>query len=166
MLVPAPLIQQRLDELAVEITREYEDRDLVVVGVLRASVILLADLVRRLDLPLRLDFLSASSYGNTTSPQQPVALSPDLVPDIAGRDVLLVDTVLDTGRTLHAAAALLRSMGPRSLATCVLLVKEGAQKVEVPVAFLGFTLHNRFLVGYGLDYAQRYRNLPYVAALR
>jgi hypoxanthine phosphoribosyltransferase len=165
VLISAERIQERVEELASAISEKYRDTELVVVGVLRAAVIFLADLVRGLDLPARLDFLSASSYGDGTSPQQPVVLSPGLIPDVTGRDVLLVDTVLDSGRTLRDAVELLRSAGPRSLSVCVLVRKEGAQEVEAPAEFVGFTVPDRFLVGYGLDYAQRYRNLPYIAAL-
>jgi hypoxanthine phosphoribosyltransferase len=165
LLIPAERIHQRLDELAREIARDFSRKDLVLVGVLRASFIFLADLVRRLDLPLRLDFLSAGSYDGGTTPQRPVVVAGGSADDVSGRDCLLVDAVLDTGRTLWAARQHLLGFGPRSLAACVLLVKEGAQEVEVPVEYVGFTVPDRFLVGYGLDYAQRYRNLPYLAAL-
>lgn len=165
LLIPARRIHQRLDQLAQDIGRDFSGKDLVLVGVLRASFIFLADLVRRLDLPLRLDFLSAGSYGDGTTPQHAVVVDGGSAGDVAGRDCLLVDAVLDTGRTLFAARQRLLSFGPRSLAACVLLVKGGAQEVEVPVEYVGFTVPDRFLVGYGLDYAQRYRNLPYLAAL-
>ena len=166
VLIPAERIHRRLDELAEEISRDYAERDLVLVGLLRASFIFLADLVRRLDLPLRLDFLTAASYGDGTSPQGPVAVGGELAVDVRGRDCLLVDVVLDTGRTLSAACTYILGLRPRSLAVCVLLVKEGAQEVEVPTDYVGFTVADRFLVGYGLDHAQRFRHLPYVAALR
>jgi len=166
VLLPAERIHQRLDELAQEISRDYGERDLVLVGLLRASFIFLADLIRRLDLPLRVDFLSAASYGDGTSPQKAVELSAGGELDVYGRDCLLVDAVLDTGRTLAAACQRIRSFRPRSLATCVLLVKEGAQELSVPPDYVGFTVPDRFLVGYGLDHAQRYRNLPYLATLR
>ena len=165
VLIPAPRIRRRLDELAEEISRDYAERDLVLVGLLRASFIFLADLVRRLDLPLRLDFLTAASYGDGTGPQHSVTLGGELAVDVRGRDCLVVDAVLDTGRTLAAARRNLLALEPRSLAACVLLVKEGAQQVEVTADYVGFTVADRFLVGYGLDHAQRYRNLPYIAAL-
>jgi len=165
-IIPQPLIERRLDELAAEISRDYAGRDLVVVGVLRASFIFVADLVRRVNLPLRVEFLTASSYGDGTTPQGPVSLAGEWTPEVRGRDCLLVDVVLDTGRTLSAVRRRLLDLGPRSLAACVLAVKEGAQEVEVPVRYLGFRVPRRFLVGYGLDHAQRYRNLPYLAALR
>jgi hypoxanthine phosphoribosyltransferase len=166
LLISTKAIHQRLDQLAEEIRRDFAQKDLVLVGVLRASFIFLADLIRRLDLPLRLDFLSAGSYGDATTPQHPPIVAGGSAADIHGRDCLLVDVVLDTGRTLAAARTRLLSFAPRSLAVCVLLVKEGAQEVEVPVEYVGFPVPNRFLVGYGLDYAQRYRNLPYLAVLQ
>ena len=192
VLIPAERIRRRLDELAEEISRDYAERDLVLVGLLRASFIFLADLVRRLDLPLRLDFLTAASYGDGTSPQSPVMVGGEsegakrperletssegakrpersetsLAVDVRGRDCLVVDAVLDTGRTLAAARRYLLALGPRSLAACVLLAKAGPREVEVTAEYVGFTVADRFLVGYGLDHAQRYRNLPYVAALR
>ncbi len=205
VLIPAERIRRRLDELAEEISRDYAERDLVLVGLLRASFIFLADLVRRLDLPLRLDFLTAASYGDGTSPQSPVMVGGEsegakrperletssegakrpersetssegakrpersetsLAVDVRGRDCLVVDAVLDTGRTLVAARRYLLALGPRSLAACVLLAKAGAREVEVTAEYVGFAVADRFLVGYGLDHAQRYRNLPYVAALR
>ena len=165
VLIAAKHIEARLDELARQIERDHAGSELVLVGVLQASFIFMADLVRRLELPLRLVFLSASSYGDGTSPQHPVSLGWEGLADVGGANVLLVDTVLDTGRTLSAARAHLLELGARRVATCVLVVKEGAQEVEVPVDYLGFTVPNRFLVGYGLDHAQRYRNLPYIAAL-
>ena len=165
LVIPAERIHERLDQLARDIRRDFAGKDLVVVGVLRASFIFLADLIRRLDLPLRLDFLSAGSYGDGTTSRQPVVVDGGSAGDIRGRDCLLVDAVLDSGRTLAAARQHLLGFAPRSLALCVLLVKEGAQQVEVPVEYVGFKAPNRFLVGYGLDYAQRYRNLPYLAAL-
>ena len=165
VLISAERIERRLDELARDIARDLSGRELALVGVLRASFIFMADLVRRLDLPLQLDFLSAASYGDATSPQHPVVVRWGPVLSVRGRDVLLVDAVLDTGRTLAAARAHLLELGARSVATCVLVVKEGAQEVDVPVDYQGFTVPNRFLVGYGLDRAQRHRNLPYIAAL-
>jgi len=159
VLLPAERIHRRLDEMAGKISSDYAERDLVL-------VVFLADLVRRLDLPLRLDFLTAASYGSGTSPQRPVTLGGELVVDVRGRDCLLVDVVLDTGRTLSTARAHVLGLHPRSLGVCVLLVKSGAQEVEVPVDYVGFTVADRFLVGYGLDHAQRFRHLPYVAALR
>jgi len=166
LVISAERIHQRLDELARDIRRDFSAKDLAVVGVLRASFIFLADLVRRLVLPLRLEFLSAASYGDGTTPQRPLVVEGGSAACLRGRDCLLVDAVLDTGRTLAAARTHLRGFAPRSLAVCVLLVKEGAQEVEVPAEYVGFRVPNRFLVGYGLDYAQRYRNLPYLAALR
>ena len=166
LVIPTESIHARLDQLARDIRRDFAGKDLVVVGVLRASFIFLADLIRRLDLPLRLDFLSAGSYGDGTTPRQPVVVDGGSAADVQGRDCLLVDAVLDSGRTLAAVRQHLLDFAPRSLAVCVLLVKEGAQQVEVPVEYVGFWAPNRFLVGYGLDYAQRYRNLPYLAALR
>ena len=166
VLIPAERIHRRLDELADEVSRDYAERDLVLVGLLRASFIFLADLVRRLDLPLRVDFLTAASYGDGTSPQRPVTVGGGLAVDVRGRDCLLVDVVLDTGRTLSAARTYILGLQPRSLAVCVLLVKEGAQEIEVPADYVGFTAADRFLVGYGLDHAQHYRHLPHVAALR
>jgi hypoxanthine phosphoribosyltransferase len=166
ILLSAERIQQRVAELAGEIAADYRGKPAVtILGVLTGSLMFLADLVRRLDLPLRLGFIQASSYrGATTMPGQ-LRVSPDLVPDVRGRHVLLLDDILDTGRTLHAVVAHVRELAPASLSVAVLLRKQGRQIVPFEPDYCGFTIPDTFVVGYGLDYDDEFRHLPYIAVL-
>jgi len=159
-------IERRLDELAAEIAQRYAGTELTVVAVLKGSLFFTADLTRRLEMPVRVDIMEVSSYFDGTEPLEDVVLSHYLVQDIRGRDVLVVDDIVDTGKTLRAVVELLRREEPRSLAICVFLDKRSRRRTTVDVDFCGFRLKgNPFVVGYGLDYARRYRNLPYLAAL-
>ncbi len=165
ILLPAERIQERVGELARQISADYRDRSLTIVGVLTGCLLFLADLVRHLDLPLRIGLIQASSYrGAVTMPGQ-LHIQPDLVPDLRGRHVLLLDDILDTGQTLHHLSAHLHSLGPASLRVAVLLRKQGRQQVAVEPDYCGFTIPDRFVVGYGLDFNDEYRHLPYVAVL-
>jgi hypoxanthine phosphoribosyltransferase len=165
ILLTAEQIQQRVDELARQIARDFRDRSVTIVGVLTGSLIFLADLVRRLDLPLRIGLIQASSYrGAATSPGE-LRVGPDLVPDVRGRHVLLLDDILDTGQTVHHLVGHLHDLGALSVRVAVLLRKQGRQTVAVEPEYAGFDIPNAFVVGYGLDYNDEYRNLPHIAVL-
>lgn len=156
----------RIREMAQEITRDYAGKAPLVVGILRGSFIFMADLVRQLELPLSLDFMSASSYGAGTVSSGKVNIRLDLQEDIADRDVLLVEDILDTGNTLSKLVAELQGRGPASLKLCVLLDKPDRRTKPIQADYVGFTIPDAFVVGCGLDYDQRYRNLPYIGILK
>jgi len=165
VLISAERIQERVAELAREIAHHFQGRPITIIGVLTGSLIFLADLVRHLDLPLRIGLIQASSYrGGRTSPGE-LHVQPELFPDVRGRDILLLDDILDTGRTLDYLVRHLRSLNPTSLHVAVLLRKQGRQQVPLEPDFCGFDIPNAFVVGYGLDYNDEFRNLPYIAVL-
>ena len=160
-------IFSRLDELARLITEEYRDRELTVVAILNGSLIFTADLLRRIPLPLKLECLSISSYHGRSASSGTVTFNQFTLPDVDQRHVLIVDDILDSGRTLHAVCAKLRSEAhPLSIRICVLLRKEKSRAEELEADFVGFDIADEFVVGYGLDYGERYRNLPFIAVLR
>lgn len=159
-------ILRRLDTMAHEITQRYRGEELTVVVVLNGSLIFAADLLRRIELPLKLDCIRASSYYGGTESTGQVEFPAAVLPDIVGRHVLIVDDILDTGRTLHALCHWLRASGPLSVEICVLLEKAKARAEEVSAAYVGFQVGDEFVVGYGLDYRERYRNLPFIGTLR
>ena len=165
VLISAERLQERIAELAKVIAADFRERPTTIVGVLTGCIMFLADLVRHLDLALRIDLIQASSYrGPVTRPGE-LHISPELVPDVKGRHVLLLDDILDTGRTLHHLKAHLRSLGAASVCVAVLLRKQGRQVVELEPDYCGFDIPDRFVVGYGLDFNDEYRHLPYVAVL-
>jgi hypoxanthine phosphoribosyltransferase len=164
-LVSADDLQRRVRELGAEISRDYEGRDLVMIGVLKGAVLFLADLMRELTVPCEVDFMAVSSYGSSTDSSGVVRILKDLEASISGRDVLLVEDIVDSGLTLHYLMRNLGAREPRSLEVCALLTKPERRRVELPIRYVGFEIPNRFAIGYGLDHAQRYRNLGYVAAL-
>ena len=165
VLIPADRIRARVDELAAEIARAYEGRPVTVVGILTGCLVFMADLIRRIDLPLRVAFLTASSYrGEATAPGK-LVIRDELLPDLTGRHVLLLDDILDTGKTLARVVALLLDRGAESVKVGVLLRKVGRQEVPFEPDFVGFTIPDRFVVGYGLDYNDEYRHLPFVGVL-
>ncbi len=164
-MISAEEIQQRVQELARTLSRDYEGKNPLFVGVLKGSFIFLADLVRQIPYDVAVDFLAVSSYGKSTETSGEVKILKDLAEPIEGRHVLLVEDIVDTGITLDYLYRLLLERRPASLEICVLLDKRERRRVEVPVKYVGFTVPDRFLVGYGLDYAERYRNLPYVREL-
>jgi hypoxanthine phosphoribosyltransferase len=165
ILISAERIQTRVSELARQIAADYHNRPVTIVGVLTGSLIFLADLIRHLDLPLRIGLIQASSYrGASTAPGE-LQIQPELVPDVRGRHVLLIDDILDTGQTLAYLSDHLRSLGTASLRVAVLLRKRGRQSVPFQPDYCGFDIPNAFVVGYGLDYNDAFRNLPYVAVL-
>lgn len=159
-------IQDKIRELAKRITRDYEGRDLLLVGVLKGAFMLISDLAREIDLPLEFDFMAISSYGSATRTSGVVRILKDLDYEITGRHVLLVEDIIDSGLTLNYLLRNLRTRKPASLEVCALLRKAGIQKVPIEVRYEGFEIRPVFVVGYGLDYGQRFRNLPYVAELR
>ena len=165
MLVAQKDIAARVAELGRAIARDYEEANLVLVGVLQGAIPFVADLMRALPIDLTVDFLRASSYGSATTSSGTVRLVADLSVDIADRHVLVVDDIVDTGHTLAALKRALEARRPRSVRTCVLLDKIGRRETEVTIDYVGFTIPNVFVVGYGMDWNGRYRNLPYVAAL-
>ena len=164
VLIRQSQIAQRVRKLAAEIERDFSGRDLVAVSLLNGTVMFLADLIRRLSLPMRLDFIGVSSYREGTESRE-LILTKELRLDVRGRDVLVVDDILDTGRTLHWVLANLRELKPRRIKVCVLLEKKDRRVEKVRADYVGFTIPDLFVVGYGLDYAERYRNLPFVGVL-
>jgi hypoxanthine phosphoribosyltransferase len=151
--------------MADEIAACYEDRQLTIVGVLTGSVVLMADLIRLIDLPMRVGVLQASSYRGATTTRGELVINSELMLDISGRDVLLVDDIFDTGHTLAQTIEKMREFAPTSLRSAVLLRKQGRQEVDYEPDFVGFDIPDEFVVGYGLDYEDMYRNLPHLAAL-
>lgn len=157
-------IASRIAELGQQINQHYRDSgsDMVLVGLLRGSFIFMADLCRVIDVSHEVDFMTASSYGNATSSSRDVKILKDLDEDIRGKDVLIVEDIIDSGNTLSRVRELLSLRAPKSLAICTLLDKPSRREVDVPVEYVGFAIPDEFVVGYGIDYAQRYRHLPYV----
>lgn len=157
-------IKSRIAELGKQISDHYRDSgsEMVLVGLLRGSFMFMADLCRAIDVPHEVDFMTASSYGNGTSSTRDVKILKDLDEDIRGKDVLIVEDIIDSGNTLSKVRELFSLRGPKSLAICTLLDKPSRREVDVPVEYVGFAIPDEFVVGYGIDYAQRYRHLPYV----
>ncbi len=165
ILIPQTEIAKRVEQLGLEIRRDFAGRDTVVVAILNGTVMFLADLIRHLDFPLKLDFVGVSSYGTGTTPGEAL-LTKHASADIRGRDVLVVDDILDTGKTLDRVSLQLRQFRPRRLRTCVLLDKKARRQIKIKADYTGFQIPNEFVVGYGLDFAERYRNLPFIAVLK
>jgi hypoxanthine phosphoribosyltransferase len=161
----AETIAGRVTELGAEITAAYPAGDLLVLGLLKGSFIFLSDLVRRIDRPLQVDFLVAASYGEGTASSGNVRLLYDPETVLAGKHILLVEDIIDTGKTLNRLVTLLRARNPRSLEICALLHKHIAEHLELQASFVGFDAPRAFLVGYGLDHAENFRHLPYIASL-
>ncbi|MBC8243698.1 MAG: hypoxanthine phosphoribosyltransferase [Verrucomicrobia bacterium] len=165
VLVSEEEIRRRVSELAEQVQTDFAGRDLVVVGLLTGTLMFLADLVREIDLPLRLDFIGVSSYRDGTESAE-LVFTKELKLDVNGRDVLLVDDILDTGKTLRAVIDKLNGMAPRQIRTCVLLSKKARREYDIPADYIGFEIPDEFVVGYGLDYAEKYRNLPSIGVLK
>lgn len=166
ILIPEDVLQARIAALAEVITVDYRDKDLLLVGILRGAIVFMVDLARRLQLPLAMDFMAVSSYGNTTESSGVVRILKDLDESIEGRHVLVVEDIIDTGLTLRYLMDQLQRRGPASLAVCTLLDKEKERHMGREPEYIGFRIPNRFVVGYGLDYSQKYRNLPYIGVLK
>jgi hypoxanthine phosphoribosyltransferase len=165
ILVSQDELSHRIRELGAEVSRDYEGKDLLLLGILKGAVFFLSDLMRRLTVPAEVDFMAIASYGSATKSSGVVRTLKDLDRPIEGRDVLIVEDIVDSGLTLRYLLANLGGRNPRSLQVCTLLAKPEARVVDVPVKYVGFEIPNEFVIGYGLDYQQRYRNLPYVATL-
>jgi hypoxanthine phosphoribosyltransferase len=165
VLIDKDTLQRRIAELGEEISADYAGRDLLLVGVLKGAVFFMADLMRRLTIPCEIDFMAISSYGAATDSSGVVRILKDLDINIEGRDVLVVEDIIDSGLTLSYLIRNLEAREPASLEICALLTKPDRREIDVPVRYVGFEIPNRFVIGYGLDFAERYRNLPYVGVL-
>jgi len=167
ILVQPDELTHRVRELGQEISRDYAGRDLLLIGVLKGAVFFLADLMRHIDVPgVEVDFMAVSSYGSSTQSSGVVRILKDLDAPIEGRDLLIVEDIVDSGLTLQYLMRTLEQRGPNSLEVCALLTKPERRKVETPARYVGFEIPDKFAIGYGLDYSERYRNLPYVATLQ
>jgi hypoxanthine phosphoribosyltransferase len=166
ILVQRDDLQHRVHELAEEISRDYDGRQLFLVGVLKGAVFFLSDLMRSLEVNCEVDFMAVSSYGSSTDSSGVVRILKDLDAPIEGRDVLIVEDIVDSGLTLSYLLRTLKARDPASLEVCALLTKPERRKVDLPIKYVGFEIPNRFAIGYGLDHAERFRNLPYVAVLQ
>jgi hypoxanthine phosphoribosyltransferase len=165
-LVSQEDLERRVRELGAEISRDYEGKELFLVGVLKGAVFFLSDLMRAIDVPCEVDFMAVASYGSSTDSSGVVRILKDLDATIEGKDVLIVEDIIDSGLTLSYLLRTLRARDPRSLEVCALLTKPERREVDLPIRYTGFEIPNRFVIGYGLDHAERYRNLPYVAVLQ
>ncbi|MGX6448851.1 hypoxanthine phosphoribosyltransferase [Patulibacter sp. S7RM1-6] len=165
ILIQADELQARVADLGAEISKDYEGREVLLVCVLKGAVLFVSDLMRQITVPCEIDFMAVSSYGSATRSSGVVRILKDLDGSIEGKHVLIVEDIIDSGLTLQYLLRNLRSRNPASLEICSLLTKPSRREVEIPIAYTGFELPDRYAVGYGLDLAQRYRNLPYVAAL-
>ena len=166
VLLTEDQIQARVSELGSQLNRDYAGLEPVLISVLKGSIVFLADLVRSMELPLSIDIMEVSSYGAATETSGQVRILKDLSNPIEGRHVIVVEDIIDTGLTLNYLLRYLREKGPASLRICCLLDKPARRLTEIPIDYVGFTIPDRFVVGYGLDYGERYRNLPYVGVLR
>ena len=166
VLIDEDALRSRIVELGAEISTDYEGRDLLLVGVLKGAIFFISDLMRELTVPCEIDFMAISSYGAATDSSGVVRILKDLDINIAGRHVLVVEDIIDSGLTLSYLMRNLKARKPASLEICALLTKPERREIDVPVRYVGFEIPNKFVIGYGLDFAERYRNLPYVAVLR
>jgi len=166
VLLSGEAVQARVAELGAELARDYASRDPVLVSVLKGSIIFLADLVRAMPIPLSIDLMEVSSYGASTESSGQVRILKDLSTSISGREVIVVEDIIDTGLTLNYLLRYLHDKGPASIRICCLLDKPARRLAEIEIDYRGFTIPDRFVIGYGLDYGERYRNLPYIGVLR
>ena len=165
VLIDADTLRSRVADLGAEISSDYAGRDLLLIGVLKGAVFFMADLMRKLTIPCEVDFMAISSYGASTDSSGVVRILKDLDINIEGRHVLVVEDIIDSGLTLSYLVRNLEAREPASLEVCALLTKPERREIDVPVRYTGFEIANRFVIGYGLDFAERYRNLPYVGVL-
>jgi hypoxanthine phosphoribosyltransferase len=165
VLITPEQLSQRIAELAAQIDADYAERELLLVGVLKGAVMVMADLARAMHMPAQMDWMAISSYGSGTKSSGVVRILKDLDTDITGRHVLVVEDIIDSGLTLSWLLGNLKSRGPASVQVCVLLRKPSSARMDVEVAYTGFEIEDAFVVGYGLDYAERYRNLPFIGTL-
>jgi len=165
ILVQPDELRHRIEQLGAQISQDYEGRDLLLVGVLKGAIFFLSDLMRAIEIPCEVDFMAVASYGSATDSSGVVRILKDLDTPIEGRDVLIVEDIVDSGLTLQYLLRSLDARNPATLEVCALLTKPSRRKVELPARYIGFEIPDRFAIGYGLDHAERYRNLPFVAAL-
>jgi len=165
ILIDEETLAARVAELGADVSADYQGRDLLLIGVLKGAVFFMADLMRHLTVPCEVDFMAISSYGDSTDSSGIVRILKDLDINIEGRHVLVVEDIIDSGLTLSYLMRNLESREPATLEVCALLTKPARREIDVPVRYVGFEIPNKFVVGYGLDFAERYRNLPYVAVL-
>ena len=165
ILIERDALQERVAALGREVSADYANRDLLLIGVLKGAVFFMADLMRHISVPCEVDFMAISSYGASTDSSGVVRILKDLDINIEGRDVLVVEDIIDSGLTLSYLMRSLEAREPASLEICALLTKPDRREMDVPVRYIGFEIPDRFVIGYGLDFAERYRNLPYVAVL-
>jgi hypoxanthine phosphoribosyltransferase len=165
ILVQADDLQHRIREIADEISRDYQGRDILLIGVLKGAFLFLADLMRHLDTGCEVDFMAVASYGSSTESSGVVRILKDLDAPLEGRHVLIVEDIVDSGLTLQYLLRTLEARGPASLEVCALLTKPERRRVDLPTRYIGFEIPDKFAIGYGLDHAERFRNLPFVAAL-
>src|SRR5262252_1660821 len=165
VLITSEQLSKRTAELAAQIDADYADRELLLVGVLKGAVMVMADLARAMHLPVEMDWMAVSSYGSGTKSSGVVRILKDLDTDISGRHVLIVEDIIDSGLTLSWLVGNLRSRQPASVQVCVLLRKPSADQMDIDVAYTGFSIEEEFVIGYGLDYAEKYRNLPFIGTL-
>ena len=166
VLYSEALLAEKVAELGIQITTDFAGKDLLVIGVLKGANIFLSDLVRKIDLPVQIDFIAASSYGSSTESSGVVRILKDLDYSIEGKHVMIVEDIIDTGLTLHYLLDNFSSRNPASLSVCTLLDKPERRKVDIDVAYKGFDIPDEFIVGYGIDYAEKYRNLPFIATIK
>ncbi len=165
ILVQPDELAHRVSELAAQISSDYAGKDVLLIGVLKGAVFFLADLMRKIDVDCEVDFMAVSSYGSSTDSSGVVRILKDLDASIEGRHVLIVEDIVDSGLTLSYLFRMLGGRSPASLEVCALLTKPDRREVDMPIRYVGFEIPNKFAIGYGLDHAERYRNLPYVAVL-
>lgn len=158
-------LKQKVQELGKRIEKDFEGEELLVVGILKGASVFVADLIRTINLDVNIDFMSVSSYGNSTESSGTVKIIKDLDVDIEGKNVLIVEDIIDSGLTLSNLVAALNTRNPKSLKLCTLLDKPQRRKVNIPVDYVGFVIEDKFIVGYGIDYAEKYRNLPYIGVV-
>jgi hypoxanthine phosphoribosyltransferase len=166
VLLSEETLSKRIKELGEEITNDYKDKDLVVIGILKGAVIFMSELVKNIKMPITIDFMAVSSYGKSTISTGEVRIIKDLDFSVEGKDLLIVEDIIDTGLTLNYLSELLKKRGANSVKVCTLLDKPDRRTIGVNVDYLGFEIPDEFVVGYGLDYAEQYRNLPFVGTLK
>ncbi len=164
-LIDRETVEKRIREIANEIEKDYKDKELICVGLLKGSVIFLSDLVKEISLQLSIDFMNVSSYGNETTSSGTIKILKDTDIDVRGKNILIVEDIIDSGLTLDYVINFLKAKGVETVRTAALLTKPERRKVEVPIDYVGFAIPDKFIVGYGLDYAQKHRNLPYIGAV-
>jgi len=165
ILIDEQKLMERVKELGEQITEDYQGKDLVIISILKGAIVFTSDLVKHIDLPLAMDFMAVSSYGSSTKSSGVVRILKDLDEEIEGRDVLIVEDIVDTGLTLHYLVENLLSRKPASLKVCCCLDKPSRRKSQVKVDYVGFSIPDEIVIGYGLDYAEQYRNLPFIGVL-